>query len=363
MDTAGESRADSHRQSGAQAPRVEATPGPTAPEHAVAFPTRRSRRTTTAAAVEAADAELRAPDQVSDTPPDEGHTVAADAEIDDFEAAARLFLFTGETAVQSAAAPDAAPAPSRVPAEEHHRGASFKRLSAASFSVCVMGIVGVLTVGLTTPADAVASGRTTDIGTSVAVATGAETGFGDDEIQAYVTPADTHSAPIQRAENYSTLTMAQLAADSGISNFSNFYVNDPSSPIQWPFAVGVPISYGFGMRDGRLHEGADFTPGEGAPIQAVADGVVRESTDAGGAFGVHIVIDHVIDGQLFSSTYSHMQYDSRQVQVGDQVTVGTTIGHTGNTGRSFGAHLHFEVLVNGTTTIDPIAWLREHAGG
>ena len=107
--------------------------------------------------------------------------------------------------------------------------------------------------------------------------------------------------------------MAQLASESGITNFSNFFVNDPNSPIQWPFAVGVPISYGFGMRVGTMHEGVDFTPGEGSPIQAIADGVVRESTDSGGAFGVHIVIDHVIDGQLVSSSYSHMQYGSRQV--------------------------------------------------
>ena len=140
----------------------------------------------------------------------------------------------------------------------------------------------------------------------------------DDEIQAYVTPSEVENVAIDRAENYSTLTMAQLASESGISNFSNFFVNDPNSPIQWPFAVGVPISYGFGMRDGTMHEGADFTPGEGAPIQAIADGVVRESTDSGGAFGVHIVIDHVIDGQLVSSSYSHMLYGSRQVEVGDQ---------------------------------------------
>ena len=66
--------------------------------------------------------------------------------------------------------------------------------------------------------------------------------------------------------------MADLAAASGITNFSNFYVNDPTAAIQWPFAVGVPISYGFGMRSGKMHEGLDFIPGAGAPIQAIADG-------------------------------------------------------------------------------------------
>lgn len=294
----------------------------------------------------------------------------ASAETDAFEAAARLFSFTGETPIQSAAADEEPLAEAKVKtaaapgASRRNRGASFKRVTAASFSVGVMGIVGLLTVGLTTPADAVAAPGSTDITTSLVSAAGGDVPAGaGDEIQAYVTPSEVENVAIDRTENYSTVTMAQLASESGISNFSNFFVNDPNSAIQWPFPVGVPISYGYGMRSGTLHEGADFTPGEGSPIQAIADGVVRESTDSGGAYGVSIIIDHVIDGQLVSSHYAHMQYDSRQVQVGDHVTVGTFIGRTGNTGRSYGAHLHFEILMNGTATIDPITWLREHAGG
>ena len=48
-------------------------------------------------------------------------------------------------------------------------------------------------------------------------------------------------------------------------------------------------------------------------------------------------------------------------QVGDTVSVGEYIGRTGNTGRSFGAHLHFEVLLNGITAIDPLPWLGQRA--
>ncbi|MET0862282.1 MAG: M23 family metallopeptidase [Microbacterium sp.] len=292
-------------------------------------------------------------------------------EIDAFEAAARLFAFTGETPIQQPAADVSAgeqvpTAPShevggtRVTRSRTHRGAAFKRVTAASFSVGVMGIVGLMAVGMTTPAAAVARADGTDITASIVAGDVAPSA---QEIQAYVAPGSVQNVAIDRPETYATVTMAEIAAESGIANFSNFFVNDPNSPIQWPFAVGVPISYGFGMRDGAMHEGVDFTPGEGSPIQAVADGVVRESTDSGGAFGVHIVIDHVIDGQLVSSSYSHMLYGSRQVEVGDHVTVGTIVGHTGNTGRSFGAHTHFEILMNGTTPIDPIPWLREHAGG
>ena len=141
------------------------------------------------------------------------------------------------------------------------------------------------------------------------------------------------------------------------------FVNDPTAAIQWPFSVGVPISYGFGMRSGTMHEGADFVPGAGSPVQAIADGTVRIATESGGAYGVTVVIDHIIDGELVSSRYAHMQYGSLKVSAGEQITVGTVIGNTGNTGRSFGAHTHFEILAGGTTAIDPIPWLREHTGG
>ncbi len=154
-----------------------------------------------------------------------------------------------------------------------------------------------------------------------------------------------------------------MASQAGIKNFSNLFVNDPTAAIQWPFAVGVTMSYGFGMRSGRMHEGIDFTPGAGAPIQAVAEGTVRVASEAGGAYGVHVIVDHVIDGQLVSSHYAHMQYGSMEVVPGQAVTAGTVLGKTGNTGRSFGAHMHFEILMNGTTAIDPMPWLRQHAGG
>jgi hypothetical protein len=305
----------------------------------------------------------------------------AASDVDAFEAAARLFSFTGETPIQSSEEPEpevaeepshsgrrhsrprAAEKPAAAArASRPNSGAAFKRVTAASFSVGVMGIVGLLTVGMTTPAEAVASASGNDI-SSIVVAPGDMESDIEQDAQAYVAPATAEDVQLNRTETYATATMAQLAHESGIQNFSNFFVNDPNSPIQWPFAVGVPISYGFGMRSGRMHEGVDFTPGAGSPIQAIADGTVRIATNSGGAYGVTVVIDHMIDGQLVSSRYAHMQYGSLQVSVGQKVTVGTLLGRTGNTGRSYGAHTHFEILLGGTTAIDPIPWLRAHAGG
>ena len=294
--------------------------------------------------------------------------------LDDFEAAARLFSFTGETAIiteapaeDSSGAAEAAideAAPHVVPRGASRRRVALKRIAATSFSIGVMGIVGLLTVGLTTPAEAVAAAGGNDV-MQMSVAPGEVDAEAEEkaEIQAYVAPASIENVDVARSENYATVSMAEIARESGISHVSNLFVNDPNAPIQWPFAVGVPMSYGFGMRSGAMHQGIDFTPGAGSPIQAIADGTVRVASNSGGAYGVHVIIDHVIDGQLISSHYAHMQYGSLQVAPGQQVAVGTVLGRTGNTGRSFGAHTHFEILAGGTTPIDPLPWLREHTGG
>ena len=233
-------------------------------------------------------------------------------------------------------------------------------MAAASFSVGVVGLVGLMTIGMTMPAGAVAAAGATM--TTTAASAGDVLDPDSDQIQAYVAPAQVQNAEVSRTENYAAGTLVDLAGTAGISNFStSVFTNNPSCSIQWPFATGVTMTYGFGMRSGRMHEGVDFTPGAGAHIQAIADGVVRISTDSGGAYGVTVVIDHVIDGKLVSTRYAHMQYGSRRVQVGEKVSVGEFIGQTGNTGRSFGAHTHVEVLQNGTTPIDPLPWLRSHA--
>ena len=308
-----------------------------------------------------------AAETVTEPATDEPHIEASTA--DDFEAAARLFSFTGETTIitEPTAEPEPVvdePATHAATRGSARRRVTVKRIAATSFSVGVMGIVGLLTVALTTPAEAVAAAGGSDIAATVVAPGDVDTETAaKSEIQAYVAPASTQNVDVARSENYATVSMAELARESGISNFSNLFVNDPNAAIQWPFAVGVPMSYGFGMRSGSMHEGIDFTPGAGSPIQAVADGTVRVASDSGGAYGVHVIIDHVIDGQLVSSHYAHMQYGSIQVAVGQHVTVGTVLGRTGNTGRSFGAHTHFEILMNGTTPIDPLPWLREHAGG
>jgi murein DD-endopeptidase MepM/ murein hydrolase activator NlpD len=134
--------------------------------------------------------------------------------------------------------------------------------------------------------------------------------------------------------------------------------------VQWPVGAGTSISSYFGYRscDGcsSMHSGIDFTPGEGAPIEAVADGVVVSSTVADGSWGVHVTLQHDVDGVTFFTSYAHMQTGSMTLQMGDTVSRGDVIGRVGSTGQSNGAHLHFTVEAENRALVNPLPWLTEH---
>ncbi|WP_337004269.1 MULTISPECIES: M23 family metallopeptidase [unclassified Microbacterium] len=314
--------------------------------------------------VDAADAATTAPVASAQTSP---RGIRVEDEADAFERASRAFRTTGIVPTVSADqhAPEAEPQDETV-APAHvapRRPRSLRKAVTLGATVGVMGLAGLLAVGMTLPAEAVAAVQgTRAAATSLVSATAAEkNGTAADEIQAFVAPSDVENESLDRADSFSTISLVQVAEEQGINYSGEVFTNDPDAAIQWPFQVGVGMSYGYGMRSGRLHEGIDFVPGDGAPVQAIADGTVRTATEQGGAYGVTVYIEHVIDGQLITSHYAHMQYGSLRVKTGDKVTVGTVIGKTGNTGRSYGAHMHFEIIINGAT-IDPLPWLRENAG-
>jgi murein DD-endopeptidase MepM/ murein hydrolase activator NlpD len=140
------------------------------------------------------------------------------------------------------------------------------------------------------------------------------------------------------------------------------------SLIQWPVASSTRVSGPFGPRIApcagcsTFHKGSDLVPGAGTPIHAIGNGVVTavSATDSSG-LGVYAVIEHYVDGRVVSSVYGHMIVGSLQLHVGESVAVGQLVGNVGNTGQSTGAHLHFEILLDGTTPTDPLAWLAANA--
>lgn len=116
------------------------------------------------------------------------------------------------------------------------------------------------------------------------------------------------------------------------------------------------ISSEFGYRDfdSSFHKGLDLAAPEGTPYYAADSGTVLYATNGGGwngGAGNWIVISH---GNGITTTYMHSSVTF--VSPGDYVTRGQNIGNVGNTGNSFGAHLHFQVEVDGVA-VNPLLYL------
>ena len=124
------------------------------------------------------------------------------------------------------------------------------------------------------------------------------------------------------------------------------------------------ITSPYGNRNGGFHCGVDITGYRDSVhlldyICAKATGrvvAVRKNCtgfEGGGSYGNYVIIDH---GSGYKTLYAHMAYGSVVPNVGDQVAEGQVIGYMGNTGTSYGGHLHFEVRHN-DQRIDPTAYL------
>jgi murein DD-endopeptidase MepM/ murein hydrolase activator NlpD len=125
-------------------------------------------------------------------------------------------------------------------------------------------------------------------------------------------------------------------------------------PSRWPVRGGVNSEFGNRLspwtRVTEFHSGIDINAQPRTPIRAPAGGMV---TFAGAQqeYGITIILDH---GQDVRSIYGHLSQVA--VKHGERVERGQLIGYTGNTGRSSGPHLHYEILVKGRS-VNPRAYL------
>jgi murein DD-endopeptidase MepM/ murein hydrolase activator NlpD len=128
-------------------------------------------------------------------------------------------------------------------------------------------------------------------------------------------------------------------------------------PLAIPVKGTFRFTSGFGTRkdprNGRLrqHEGIDFAGTRGTPITATAEGTVIFAGRMSG-YGNVIKIRHAFGVETL---YAHL--NRIRVTVGEQVSQGEHIGDMGNTGRSTGVHLHYEVRLNGTP-VNPMTYLK-----
>jgi murein DD-endopeptidase MepM/ murein hydrolase activator NlpD len=118
-----------------------------------------------------------------------------------------------------------------------------------------------------------------------------------------------------------------------------------STPSLWPTRGWVTSDFGTRLdpwtAERKMHEGLDIATPHGQPVFTPSDGMVVFAGTEGG-YGKVLVIDH---GYGVKTRYGHLS--ETLVHLGDRVRRGDKIGLVGNTGRSTGPHLHYEVRVNG----------------
>jgi murein DD-endopeptidase MepM/ murein hydrolase activator NlpD len=141
------------------------------------------------------------------------------------------------------------------------------------------------------------------------------------------------------------------------------WVKANSAPNLWPVEGQVTGSFGERIDpfngEGAFHSGVDISSNIGHPVIAPADGVVTFSDMLGG-YGRAIMINH---GNGISTRYGHLA--GFAVTAGQAVHRGDVIGFVGDSGRSTGPHLHYEVRIN-DTPVNPYKYLRitvARAGG
>lgn len=141
------------------------------------------------------------------------------------------------------------------------------------------------------------------------------------------------------------------------------WIKANSAPNLWPVEGQVTGSFGERIDpfngEGAFHSGVDIGSSYGHAIVAPADGVVT-LTDTMGGYGKTIMIDH---GNGISTRYGHLS--GFAVTAGQRVQRGDLIGYVGESGRSTGPHLHYEVRIN-DTPVNPYKYLRmtvAHSGG
>jgi murein DD-endopeptidase MepM/ murein hydrolase activator NlpD len=155
-------------------------------------------------------------------------------------------------------------------------------------------------------------------------------------------------AEIDDLEAQSAALAAQIRAAQEQDSSSATPAVSGSGQLSWP--VSGPVTSGFGVRWGRMHEGIDIAVGQGTPVHAAAAGTVIYAGWMEG-YGNLVVVDH---GNGLSTAYGHNS--TLASSVGQAVTAGQVIAYSGSTGHSTGPHVHFEVRVNGSP-VDPLGYL------
>ncbi len=172
------------------------------------------------------------------------------------------------------------------------------------------------------------------------------------------------SDPVQNSNTYSNLqvnkqknSIKKIDPKSSSSSKSNKNASQVKKPLfDWP-VWEARMSRGFlpKRKRKRPHKGIDLAAPRGVPVMASHDGVVIYTGKEFKGFGKMIMIETTGDSTGYATLYGHL--DKILVYDGQKVRQGEVIGALGNTGRSSGPHLHFEIRRSDGIPIDPLPML------
>lgn len=175
---------------------------------------------------------------------------------------------------------------------------------------------------------------------------------------------DSYDASLNRLtalRNSALSGVATMALTSGLRGPAatlTDWANLADTPSLWPIMGRVTSSFGERTDpfsddgEGEFHTGIDIAAPSGTAIHATGDGVVISAGWSTG-YGREVVLDH---GHGITTLYAHMS--SMTVVPGETVSRGEVIGYVGVSGRSTGAHLHYEVRIH-NTPVNPHRYMRE----
>jgi len=155
----------------------------------------------------------------------------------------------------------------------------------------------------------------------------------------------------EAAEDLPEFDQRVQAIFARLDDVSSLNAAAASIPLASPLRSGYRLTSPFGPRGGRLHKGLDMAAGLNTPIYTGADGVVKFSGVQSG-FGNIVIIDH---GNGYETYYAHL--NRRLVTTGQSVSRGDAIAAMGNTGRSSGVHLHYEIRKDGVA-VNPMTYIK-----
>ena len=166
--------------------------------------------------------------------------------------------------------------------------------------------------------------------------------------------------PISVSTSGVPLSAEELRANAILSGLDRMNMYRMAA-FKLPFSMPVHDSFrwtsGFGYRNDpkgagtRMHKGTDMAGSYGTPIYATADGVVTHAGSESG-FGQLVTIKHDFG---IETLYAHLS--QVRVEVGQRVSRGDRIGDMGNSGRSTGTHLHYEIHLGGTP-VNPMTFIK-----